>query len=111
MTRDHRARGGREDDARAIVRAAGRGDAAACATIRRYLRRLGKALASVINLLDPDVVVLGGGLSNVDAIYGPELSAAIAEHAFSDAVTTPVRRARHGDSSGVRGAAWLWRQA
>jgi fructokinase len=62
----------------------------------------------VINLLDPDAIVLGGGMSNVDALYD-ELPRRWAPHVFSDVVGTPLRRALHGDSSGVRGAAWLWR--
>ena len=61
----------------------------------------------VINLLDPDVIVLGGGISNIERLYA-ELPAAIAPHVFSDVFETPVAKALHGDSSGVRGAAWLW---
>jgi fructokinase len=73
----------------------------------RYCDRLARALASVINLLDPDVIVLGGGLSQVSELYSrvPELWSA---YVFSDQVATALRPARHGDSSGVRGAAWLW---
>ena len=70
--------------------------------------RLARALARVINLLDPDAIVLGGGMSNIDALYD-ELPRRWAPHVFSDVVGTPLRRALHGDSSGVRGAAWLWR--
>ena len=68
---------------------------------------MARALASVINLLDPDVIVLGGGLSNIDSLYDrlPRLWGA---HVFSDAGRTKLVKARHGDSSGVRGAAWLW---
>jgi fructokinase len=61
----------------------------------------------VVNLIDPDVIVLGGGMSNVDEIY-PALPAIITERIFSDMFETPIRKAVHGDSSGVRGAAWLW---
>lgn len=75
--------------------------------LARYIDRLGRGLAVIVDLLDPDVIVLGGGLSNVDALYG-RLSGAIAPHVFSDTFDTPVRKALHGDSSGVRGAAWLW---
>jgi fructokinase len=64
-------------------------------------------LAVVVNLLDPDVIVLGGGLSNMDHLYA-QLPRLIPLHAFSDVISTPVLRAQHGDSSGVRGAAWLW---
>lgn len=90
-----------------IVAAADRGDLAASLCLERYEDRFVRALASVINLIDPDVVVLGGGLSNVDRLYStipPRLSA----YVFSDVVVTRVVRAMHGDSSGVRGAAWLW---
>jgi fructokinase len=82
-------------------------DARAAAAVERYARRLAKALAGVINVLDPDVVVLGGGLSNIESLYRrvPELWTA---WIFSDRVDTRLARARHGDSSGVRGAAWLW---
>jgi len=93
--------------ARDIALAAAGGDARASAAVELYAHRLAKALASVINLIDPDVVVLGGGLSNIESLYGrvPELWT---EWIFSDRVGTRLARARHGDSSGVRGAAWLW---
>jgi fructokinase len=92
--------------ARAIA-AAVAGDVRASAAVELYARRLAKALASLINILDPDVVVLGGGLSNIESLYRrvPELWT---EWIFSDRVDTRLARARHGDSSGVRGAAWLW---
>ena len=73
----------------------------------RFYERLAVALATVINVLDPDVVVLGGGLSNIEPLCD-EVRARLSAHVFSDAVATPVVRNRHGDSSGVRGAAWLW---
>jgi fructokinase len=95
-------------DARAVVEAAQAGDPGAAASIERWIDRLGRALGAVINLLDPDVIVLGGGLSNVAALY-ERLPAAWAPHVFSDVVTTRLARSVHGDSSGVRGAAWLWR--
>ena len=93
--------------AREIAEAAAKGDARAGAAIERYATRLAKGLASVINVLDPDVIVLGGGLSNIDALYErvPQLWR---DWVFSDRVDTRLVRARHGDSSGVRGAAWLW---
>ena len=75
--------------------------------VDRYVDRLGRALAVVVDLLDPDVIVLGGGMSNIARLYD-DLPAAIAPHVFSDVFETPVRKAQHGDSSGVRGAAWLW---
>jgi fructokinase len=90
-----------------IARRAEAGDVKAEATMRRYAQRLAKALASVLNLFDPDVVVLGGGLSNVARLYD-DVPPLWAEYVFSDAVATRLRRAKHGDSSGVRGAAWLW---
>ncbi len=95
-------------DAPAIVAAARTGERAACASLERYTERLARALAQVINLLDPSAIVLGGGLSNIDALID-ELPRRWAAHVFSDEVRTPLARARHGDSSGVRGAAWLWR--
>jgi fructokinase len=94
-------------DALAIVALARAGDAGAKATLRRYVNRLASALAGVVNVLDPDVIVLGGGLSNVDELY-PSIASLLPSHVFSDRCTTPVLRNRHGDSSGVRGAAWLW---
>ncbi|WP_298620599.1 ROK family protein [uncultured Zoogloea sp.] len=90
-----------------IVAAAVAGDAVCSATLARYADRLARALAGVINLLDPDVIVLGGGLSNIDALYD-EVPSRWLPHVFSDAVSTRLVRAAHGDSSGVRGAAWLW---
>ena len=72
-----------------------------------YRDRLARGLASVINVVDPDVLVLGGGLSNIARLYDG-LPALIALYAFSDGVETPVAAAAHGNSSGVRGAAWLW---
>lgn len=86
-----------------------RGDALAEQAIVRYEMRLAKALAHVINILDPDVVVLGGGMSNVDRLYRtvPER---VKGWVFGGECETPIRKAVHGDSSGVRGAAWLWPQ-
>jgi len=94
-------------DARRIVALARAGDAAAAATLERYARRLASALATVINVVDPDVVVLGGGVSQVDELY-VALPRLLGEYVFSDRCDTPVLRNRHGDASGVRGAAWLW---
>lgn len=91
----------------ATMEAIAAGDASAAAALDRYVDRLGRALAVVCDLIDPDVIVLGGGMSNVDVLYD-RLQAAIAPHVFSDVFETPVRKAVHGDSSGVRGAAWLW---
>jgi fructokinase len=94
-------------DASALPARAAAGDATAAAALDRHLDRLGRGLAAVVNLLDPDVIVLGGGLSNMDHLY-TGLPAAIGRYVFSDVATTPILRNRHGDSSGVRGAAWLW---
>ena len=82
----------------------------ACQCLASYTDRLARALSSIVKILDPDAVVLGGGLSNIEALYR-ELPAQLSQYAFSDGVDTPVLRARHGDSSGVRGAAWLWPDA
>ncbi|MFC3692403.1 ROK family protein [Chenggangzhangella methanolivorans] len=91
-----------------IVAAARQGEETARRSLDRYRDRLARALAAVVNLLDPDVIVLGGGMSNVDEIY-VDLQQLMAPHVFSDGFDTPVLKAAHGDSSGVRGAAWLWR--
>jgi fructokinase len=93
--------------AQAIADAAAGGHVEAAAALTTYVRRLAKALATVVNLLDPDVIVLGGGLSNIDALYG-RVPVEWRNWVFSDRVDTRLVRARHGDSSGVRGAAWLW---
>jgi len=98
---------GQRLDARVIAGAAEAGDAAADLTMQRYADRLARALASVINMLDPDVIVAGGGLSNIERIYR-DAPARWDRFVFSDRVATPFRQAAHGDSSGVRGAAWLW---
>lgn len=107
LSRDHAARTGQQVDAAAIGARAQAGDGAAVETMRRYEERMARALASIINVIDPDVIVLGGGLSNIARLYDnvPRLWS---RHVFSDVVTTRLVPARHGDSSGVRGAAWLW---
>ncbi|AWI91672.1 transcriptional regulator [Methylobacterium sp. DM1] len=89
-----------------VARAEG-GDAAALAAMGRHRDRLGRGIAHVVNILDPDVIVLGGGLSRVEGLIAA-LPEAIAPHVFTDTFDTPVRASRHGDASGVRGAAWLW---
>jgi fructokinase len=91
-----------------IVAAAAAGDAAAEASMVRLEDRIGRSLASVVNLLDPDVIVIGGGLSKLDRIYG-NVRPVIERYLFGGgALATPVLKAKHGDASGVRGAAWLW---
>lgn len=89
-----------------VIEMAAGGDEAAAETLNRYEDRLGRALATIVNFLDPDVIVLGGGLSNVDRIY-ENVPALIERHVFGDKFRTRLLRNRHGDSSGVRGAAWL----
>ncbi len=105
--RDHARATGQALPAAQIAAAAARGDAACAATLGRYAERLARALAHVINVVDPDVVVLGGGMSNVDALYA-QVPAQWGRYVFSDRVDTRLVRHAHGDSSGVRGAAWLW---
>jgi fructokinase len=94
-------------DAAEIVRRAAAGEAHASACLDRYEERMARALASVINLMDPDVIVVGGGLSNIGRLFlnVPRLWS---RYVFSDQVATQLVRAAHGDASGVRGAAWLW---
>ena len=107
FARDHARHTGARLDAPDIARAAAEGDAGAQRSLDRYVDRLARALASVINILDPDVIVLGGGMSNVGGL-AERVSTELPRHVFSDVVATRVVRNRHGDSSGVRGAAWLW---
>ncbi len=90
-----------------IMAAAREGDTEAEAAFDRYIDRLGRAFAVICDILDPDVIVCGGGMSNTAEIYG-RITPAIQKYVFSDVFTTPVLAAAHGDSSGVRGAAWLW---
>ena len=108
LANDHRRVTGQALTGPEIVAAAAAGDAAAEASMVRLEDRIGRALASVVNLLDPDVIVIGGGLSKVDRLYA-NLPGLIARHLFGGgALATPVLKAKHGDASGVRGAAWLW---
>ena len=97
-------------DARAVALAAAGGDARAMRAMDRYVDRLARGLASVINLFDPQVIVLGGGLSNIDCLY-ERVPLQWGRYVFSDTVLTGLRRNRHGDSSGVLGAARLWDDA
>ncbi len=107
FTRDHQAGGGQGDDPIAINALAEQGDRHAEASLQRYEHRLAKALATVINVLDPDAIVLGGGMSNLERLYR-NVPGLWEQYVFSDAVNTKLLRPKHGDSSGVRGAAWLW---
>ena len=107
LANDHAKASGERLGAEVIAQRAASGDAACEATMVRYERRLARAIATVINIVDPDVIVLGGGLSNIQRLYThvPGLWGA---HVFSDEVRTRLAAPAHGDSSGVRGAAWLW---
>jgi fructokinase len=106
LSLDHHAATGERLDAEGIAARAVDGDDAAAATMARYEGRLARALASIINVVDPDAIVLGGGVSNIARLYEsvPRLWKAFV---FSDQVSTPLLRARYGDASGVRGAAWV----
>jgi fructokinase len=108
MARDHREATGEDLVAPEIAARAGAGDAGAGATLERYEDRMARALAVVLNVLDPDVVVLGGGISQIGRLY-ESVPRLWQRWAFSDRVDTPLRPPVHGDASGVRGAAWLWR--
>ena len=90
-----------------IAVAADQGDGAARAALVRYEDRMARALAGVVNIIDPDVIVLGGGLSNLELLYH-RIPRLIGRYLFSDCANLDLRRPAHGDSSGVRGAAWLW---
>jgi len=105
--RDHARRSGKALAAPDITDAAERGEPDAVESLSRYHDRLARALASIINVLDPDVIVLGGGMSNTPGL-AQATSAILPKWVFSDAVNTRVVRNVHGDASGVRGAAWLW---
>ena len=108
LARDHRSHGGVDIAGERIAADAAAGDPICRATLDRYAERLARALAHVINILDPDAIVLGGGLSAISSLYGavPRLWGAFV---FSDTVATKLLPPKHGDLSGVRGAAWLWR--
>jgi fructokinase len=105
--RDFARHSGRTLAGREIVGARLAGDVDAAAAYARYLSRMARALAHIVNILDPDVIVLGGGMSRVETLYA-DLPIEMARWVFSDHFATPIRAAIHGDSSGVRGAAWLW---
>lgn len=92
-----------------IVAAAHRGDAAAVEELEMYYDRLARSIATLVDILDPDVIVMGGGLSNIDDLY-TELPPRVERYAFTPEGPTRIVKNRHGDSSGVRGAAWLWRE-
>ena len=107
LAADHLRTTGQALSAQAVATGAVAGDAGCADTLERYCGRAARALAGVINLLDPDVIVLGGGLSRVQRLYR-HVPALWDQWVFSDSVETRLVPALHGDSSGVRGAAWLW---
>ncbi|MGA9393895.1 MAG: ROK family protein, partial [Azonexus sp.] len=107
LARDHAVRTGESLAPPQITARAQAGDLVCEATLRRYEARLGRALAGVINILDPQVLVLGGGLSNLERLYR-NLPDSCGPHVFSDVFCTRILPPVHGESSGVRGAAWLW---
>lgn len=107
FARDYTSEGGGQAAAVEIAQRAAGGDAVAERCLARYEDRLARALSGVINILDPDVIVLGGGMSNVERFL-QNVPTIWRAHVFSDAIATRLVRAVHGDSSGVRGAAWLW---
>ena len=106
LARDYAAQGGETFTSEEVVRRAAAHDAAAQESLARYEARLARALATVINVIDPDVIVLGGGLSNIAQLY-PNVPRLWEKWIFSDVVRTKLVRNLHGDSGGVRGAAWL----
>jgi fructokinase len=109
LARDHRAMTGEAAEPTAIAARAAQGDPGAQATFARYVDRLARSLAVVINLLDPEIIVLGGGLGQIAELYSA-VPQRWGESVFSDTVATKLVPPRWGDSSGVRGAAWLWPQ-
>jgi fructokinase len=108
LAADHRRHGGTALEGPGIAAGAAAGDVQCRATLDRYAERLARALAGVINILDPDAIVLGGGLSSLRHLYD-EVPRHWAAHIISDTIATRLLPPMHGDSSGVRGAAWLWR--
>ena len=107
MERDYQQVAGRSLPSAIIAEQDKRGDAAASACLDRYIGRMARALASVINIVDPEVIVLGGGVSNIDRLY-LDVPGQWGRYVFSDRVDTRLVKPLFGDSSGVRGAAWLW---
>jgi fructokinase len=91
-----------------IVRAAEAGDEEAKEALDRLIDRMARGLSTVVNVLDPDAIVVGGGLSNLQRLYDGELATRLSDYGFGGGAQTPILRNVHGDSSGVRGAAWLW---
>lgn len=107
LSRQHQEKFGEQLKAREIVQNARQGNGPAEQSLLQYEDRMARALASIINVIDPHVIVLGGGLSNISRLYS-NVPAVWGQYVFSDHVDTRLVQAKHGDSSGVRGAAWLW---
>jgi len=107
LAQDYAGRSGQQLNAEQIISAAAQGNELAQESLNNYYDRLTRGLAQVINILDPDTIILGGGISNLDTLYS-EIPARWENYIFSDSVETKLCKAKHGDSSGVRGAAWLW---
>jgi fructokinase len=99
---------GRQMRSAEIVAAAAGGDPEAEAALARLEDRIARGLSTVVDIVDPDVIVLGGGLSRIERLYNGSIAMRLRDYGFGGGVTTPIRRNVHGDSSGVRGAAWLW---
>jgi fructokinase len=112
LAADHARQGGEAMDAERIAARAAQGDPTCDASLQRHASRLARALAALINIVDPDVIVLGGGLSRMASLYA-RVPALWGAHVFGAGATLRTRlvASRHGDASGVRGAAWLWRGA
>lgn len=109
LTRTYAELGGGRAEAEALADLAAAGDGPAVAALERYADQLARGLATVIDILDPDIVVLGGGVSNLPDL-ADRVAARWSRFIFSDRIDTLIRRHQHGDASGVRGAAWLWRK-
>ena len=107
LARDYKQATGQPAEPVEIVGRAGAGEREAVSCLDRYVNRLARALATIINVIDPDAIVLGGGLSSIERLYR-DVPAQWSRYVFSDRVTTELLSPKFGDSSGVRGAAWLW---
>ncbi|EKE75357.1 ROK family protein [Gallaecimonas xiamenensis] len=107
VSRDYQVRAGQHLDVAAIVERMRQGEAQAVSAWHAFIDRLARGLSQVINILDPDAIVIGGGLSNIDEIYA-QLPASLTAYVLGGECITPIVKAHHGDASGVRGAAWLW---
>ena len=107
FTNDHQTHGGKGNTAKDVVALAEQGDKLAEAALHRYEDRMARALATVMNIIDPEIIVLGGGMSNITRLY-TNVPRIWPQYVFSDHVATKLVPPLHGDSSGVRGAAWLW---